>query len=149
MKAILMLRFIELVFAVREYGEYRLYRQVGGLLYDYSGNGFFGINGSDLTADSNDALYTDRGMYFNGVNSYIIPHTPAWGSNPTILVDWSISMWIMGIAFGPLFHRISTSDIVSFTFKITGSDVYINGWDCDYGEYRPYTFTQTLPLSKI
>ena len=130
MKSFVLALVLRIVACDKELGEYRLYRQAGGLLYDYSGRGFHGRNGNSVQADTNDGLFTDRGAYLNGFNSYIVPHSNEFGPGPVFPQKWGFSMWVFMLQHGPVLCRISTQSNISYYVRTQASNVTVDSNDC-------------------
>ena len=115
--------------------EYRLWKNYGQLIYDYSSNNRHGWNGGVNYEDSFDCLFTDRGAYLNSVcrvsiQDFLFP-------NPISIYIWAISDDTM--ASGRLYCRWSstrqlqvfrekTYSRVNANFKSPVSAQFINGY---------------------
>ena len=109
------------VCSLGEYGEYKLYRQVGDLIYDYSNNNFHGVNGDSINSDSADGSFTDRGIELDGSVTHLKLHTDEWGAHPFLPTEWSFTTWIYIEEYGPILLRRSTSSNTVFSLKIDSS----------------------------
>ena len=97
-----------------KYGEFKLWDNYGGVYYDYSNNGNHGYNGNQVKADSNDAIQTDRGAYFDGSSMFVTLHDEdVFGGPNSISADSSAMIWVMALSIGPIIHRFSVSFIQS------------------------------------
>ena len=90
--------------------EYRLWKNYGQLIYDYSSNNRHGWNGGVNYEDSFDCLFTDRGAYLNSVcrvsiQDFLFP-------NPISIYIWAISDDTM--ASGRLYCRWSSIKKIIF-----------------------------------
>ena len=84
------------------------------MYYDYSNNGNHGYNGSQVQADSNDAIQTDRGAYFDGSSMFVTLHDEDVFGGPNSINSYSSAMiWVMALSTGPIIHRFTVSFIQS------------------------------------
>ena len=88
--------------------EYRFGVNLGQVFIDYSGNGWYGVNGDSLEVEDNsDVICTDRGIYFENAESKV--KMPSNAQVPTALIlpsDWLAVMWVnLKISKGVIFRR--------------------------------------------
>ena len=69
--------------------EYRLWKNYGQLIYDYSNNNHYGWNGRNEIEDAEDCLFTDRGAYLNYKCRVMISNFKS--PNPFSVVIWAVS----------------------------------------------------------
>lgn len=69
--------------------EYRLWKNNGQVIYDYSGNNLHGWNGDLTIQDSGDCLFTDRGAYLSS-SCRVSMHSFLF-TNPISISIWAIS----------------------------------------------------------
>ena len=75
--------------------EYRFGVNFGQVFMDYSGNGWYGVNGDSLSVDSNDVDCTDRGIYFSGGDSRVeMPSNSKVSGAFNLPSNWSAMMWV-------------------------------------------------------
>ena len=75
--------------------EYRLSKYYGQVIPDTSSNGMHAVNGIYSIPDSNDCLFSDRGLYFSHANSALrLPPNNQIGTLHRISAPYTIIMWI-------------------------------------------------------
>ena len=68
--------FLTLAWAASDYGEYHLYKNVGGVFYDYSGNGYHAINGQNVLPDSHDVTSTSSNLLSAAASTVLAAASP-------------------------------------------------------------------------
>ena len=69
--------------------EYRLWKNYGQVIHDYSNNNLHGYNGISINDTIEDCLFTDRGVYLNTRCRVEMPKFQS--PNPLSIVIWAIS----------------------------------------------------------
>ena len=81
--------------------EYRLSRNYGQLIYDFSGNSRHSSNGNSVLSPLNDAMFTDRGLYVSG-SACTMPTSTNENfkvPNPGTIILWAMTSSIAGKFF--------------------------------------------------
>ena len=91
--------------AKANYGRYEFSKQFGNSIYDNSATDFHGFNGSDPLDDIDDGSFTDRGIYFNGVNQHASIHYPYYNYPTEFEENMSIVMWFLPLSTGSILSR--------------------------------------------
>ncbi|OMJ73000.1 hypothetical protein SteCoe_28427 [Stentor coeruleus] len=94
--------------------DYRLGKNFGQKIIDYSGNGMHAVNGDNSTIDSYDTIPTDRGAYFplgkvSNYDYHILMMPNEYNNNQTYIFPekFSMSTWVMLLIVekSVIFHR--------------------------------------------
>ena len=85
--------------------EYRLWKNYGQIIYDYSGNNRHGWNGNNIKTNVADCMFTDRGAYLNPACRISMPNFIF--QNPISIYIWAISDDTKSV--GRLICRFSTT----------------------------------------
>ena len=91
--------------------EYRFGVNLGQVFIDYSGNGWYGVNGNSLQVeDDTDVICTDRGIYFANADSKVkMPSNAQVTAALTLPSDWLAVMWVnLEISYGIIFRRTNS-----------------------------------------
>ena len=103
--------------------EYRLSRNYGQLVYDFSGNSRYSSNGNSVGNTQNDGLFTDRGIYLSS-SACTLPIS----TNPTMPVPnpGTVIVWAMtSSTAGRFIHQYIDGSNAIFYRKGTSSTLKI------------------------
>ena len=103
--------------------EYRLSRNYGQLIYDFSGNLNHMSNGNSVLTQDFDGKFTDRGLYFSSFAGAMPLKT-----NPSMLVPnpGTILVWVMtGANAGRVFHQFIDGSNFMYFRKKAADTLYV------------------------
>ena len=92
--------------------EYRLWKNYGQVIYDYSKNGRHSVNGLTKGIDLYDCQYSDRGLYFYDYDSGMkMPNNDYSTSYDDLPVPYTVILWFKSFEnSGRIFFRYFNSD---------------------------------------
>ena len=132
-------------FACSKYLEYRLSENYGQIIYDFSLNERYAINGWILEKDPSDCLYTDRGLYLSNNQSHL-KFPPNSSDTKFISFSYQMIFWINIHKSGRIAFRFTPKS--SWVFYILPSNELFLKTTIDYSTYFEQTSSSSITLEK-
>lgn len=142
--------------------EYKLWKNYGQLVYDYSQNTLHGVNGKKQSKDKFDGVFTDRGFYLNESTGLCIPQSKVDGTVFLISGSFTVILWAYSdgsVEMGRLFcrwrplayillYRDKTSQKIILTFFDTRVELGFNDTWLASNFYLDRWFLVSLEVDK-
>ena len=102
--------------------EYRLWKNYGQIIYDYSLNNMHALNGIEYTPDKFDCKYSDRGFYFDHNKTHIkMPENNYSTKSGNLKLPYTVIIWLnIFKETGRIFYRHMASNY--WQMQITESE---------------------------
>ena len=107
--------------------EYRLWKNYGEIIYDYSGNNNLGKNGLSRTNTSMNFYPTDRGGYFPEFSLLRLPANEDIQNNVDVIVPYSMIFWINSLEFeGRIFMKWKPNNFIWIYRSLSSKSLCVN-----------------------
>ena len=134
--------------------EYRLWKNYGQIIFDYSLNNMSALNGNTIYQDNLDCSYTDREFYFYKNQTHIMMPSHNYSSLlGTLDLSYTVIIWLNVFEeTGKIFYRHMSSNYWQIQIMETtdpGSAILtIFSYDKKYDTHKIQSFKSKLQIEK-